>query len=116
MNSAGHFCLNIAASNTAQSLATGFAAWAATQVASDTNATAPIRWLSLQPMSANAAVVYVGFAGDVLSATNYAFRLEAPVSTVPPAPFIIEGLMISLDKVFIYGTQNEDIAVGYIRG
>ena len=115
MNSSGHFCLNITASNTAQSLASAFVGGTTTPQAGGPGS-APIRWLSLQPMSANAAVVYVGFAGDVLSATNYAFRLEAPVSTIPPAPFIIEGPMLSLDKVFIYGAANEDVAVGYIRG
>ena len=116
MNSCGHFCLNIASSATAQSLATGFADWSASQPAVDMPATAPIRWLSLQPLSANAGVIYVGFAGSLLSSSNFAFRIEAPVATVPSAPFIIEGLMISLDKVFISGTSGDDVAVGYIRG
>jgi hypothetical protein len=109
MNSSGHFCLNLTGS--AQSLATGF-----TLGANDPEATAPIRWLSLQPLSANAAVVYVGFAGNVLSSSNYAFRLEIPVSTIPSAPFIIEGLMVSLNQIQVLGTTNEDLAVGYIRG
>ncbi len=114
MRSVGHFVLNITASATAQSLASAFVGGTTTP-ASDTEATAPIRWLSLQPLAANAAVIYVGFSAAT-SSSNYAFRLEAPVSTIPPAPFIIENVMLSLDKVYIVGTQDEDVAVGYIRG
>lgn len=108
MNSAGHFCLNIAAADTPQSLATAF-------VVGDPRATAPITWLSIQAAAANAAVVYVGFNADVLSSSNYAFRLEIPVDSIPSAPFIIEGQILSLDKVYIMGAQNEDVCVGYIR-
>ncbi len=115
MNSAGHFVLNLTAGSTAYSLATAFVGGTTTP-ASNTPATAPITWLSIQPLSANAGVVYVGFAGNVLTSTSFAFRLEVPVSTIPSAPFIIEGIPLSLDKVFVYGTQDDKVAVGYIRG
>lgn len=108
MNNAGHFCLNIAASNTAQSLASAF-------IAGDDNATAPITWLSIQALGGNSALIYVGFNADVLSSSNYAFRIEIPAATIPAAPHIIENQILSLDKVYIYGTQNDDVSVGYIR-
>lgn len=108
MNSAGHFCLNIASSNTPQSLASAF-------VVGDPRATAPITWLSIQALGGNAAIIYVGFNADVLSNANYWTRIEIPVSTIPAAPTIIENQILSLDKVYLYGTANDDVSVGYIR-
>jgi hypothetical protein len=108
MTSAGHFCLNIASSNTPQSLASAF-------VAGDPNATGPITWLSIQALGGNSALIYVGFNANLLSNANYAFRIEIPVSTIPAAPHIIENQILSLDKVYIYGTSGDDVSVGYIR-
>lgn len=107
MNSCGHFALNL--TGAAQSLASAFVD------PKDPRATGPITWLSIQSLAANSNLVYIGFAGDVLSSSNYAMRIEIPVTGIPAAPLIIEGQIISLDKVFVLGTLNEDITVGYIR-
>jgi hypothetical protein len=107
MNNAGHFVLNITASATPQSLASAFPI-------GDPNATGAIRWLSLSALEGNAAVIYVGFS-PALSSTNYAFRIEIPVTLIPQAPFIIEMPTLSLSTVWISGTQDDDVAVGYIR-
>lgn len=107
MNNAGHFCLNIAASATPQSLASAF------QVG-DPNATGAVRWLALSALAGNTHVVYVGFNKSV-SSTNYAFRLEIPASSIPAAPIIIACAAVSLAGVWISGTQDEDVAVGYVR-
>lgn len=106
MNNSGHFVLTLDA--TVQRLSSVFEA-------GDSNGTGTITWLSVQPLAANSGVVYGGFFGCGLSSTNYGWRLEAPVSTIPPAPFIIEGQITSLDKIVVKGTDTDKIAVSYSR-
>lgn len=78
-------------------------------------ATQPITWLSIQALGANAALAYVGFAGDILSTTNYMARIEIPASTIPSAPLIIETQITSLEQIQVLGTTNDKLAIGYIR-
>lgn len=77
-------------------------------------ASRPIVWLSIQAFGTNAALAYVGGAG--VSAANYGFRIEIPVSTVPSAPCIVElpqGPM-DLDGFYVIGTNTEKLSVAWV--
>jgi hypothetical protein len=67
-------------------------------------------WLSLHAGASNSGVVYVGGQGIVVSSTVYGFRIEVPVSSVPPAPSIVElggGGSIRLSEWQVLGTSND---------
>lgn len=107
MQNSGHFVLALTTS-TPKKLSAAFDA-------GDPSGTAPITWLSIQALGSNAALVYVGFAGSVLSSTNYASRIEIPASTIPAAPTIFENQITSLDQIQVLGSTNDSVAVGFIR-
>jgi len=107
MQNSGHFVLAVTTS-TPKKLSAAFDL-------GDPTGTAPITWLSIQPLGTNAALVYVGFTGNVLSSSNYMVRLEIPASTIPQAPIIIENQITSLDQIQVLGTTNDSVAVGFIR-
>lgn len=95
----------IAVTSSAQNLATALGV-------SDSRCT----FFSLQPLGANAGIVYIGGVGDTLTAaTAYGWRLEIPVSTVPSAPFFRESNPITgfynLAEWQIIGTDNDKLAV-----
>lgn len=68
-----------------------------------------IRSLSLQPGAANTNAVFVG--GPGVSATVYGVRLPVPVTSIPPAPFLLEDLegKMSLEEVYVIGTNGEKL-------
>ncbi len=68
--------------------------------------------ITLQPHSGNAAVVYVGGSNVTLSSSNYAFRLEIPVTSIPQAPFMFETTRIDLRDLFFLGTTNDEVQMG----
>lgn len=100
-----HSVVNVTA--VAQNLATALAL-----VGSDSRCC----FLSIQVLGGNAGIVYLGGAGDTLTAaTAYGWRLEIPVSTVPSAPFFresktIAGVLDLADYQFI-GTASDKISV-----
>lgn len=77
--------------------------------------TTSAKFVSLQPDSANSGVIYVGGNnhGASVSSSSYGFRLEIPVSTVPPAPFIIElaPQTIDLSQFWVKGTSSDKLHI-----
>lgn len=76
--------------------------------------TAPkaIRQLAVQPDPANSNPVYLGGTKGTLSAAAYGIRLEAPVTSIPPAPYILETAWetpITLADVKVFGTLGEKL-------
>ncbi len=72
-------------------------------------------FISLQPDTGNTHVIYVGGLnhGLAVSSSVYGFRLEAPVSTVPPAPWIgeIRAGGWQLGEFFVNGTSGEKLRI-----
>lgn len=71
---------------------------------------------SLQALGGNVGIVYVGGAGDTLTAaTAYGFRIEIPVSTVPSAPWFRESRSVigylDLSDWQCIGTNGDKLAV-----
>lgn len=76
---------------------------------------AGVKLLLLQPDGGNTNVIYVGGSnhGAAVSSSSYGFRLEAPVSTVPPAPFMIKlswGQPVA-EEYWLKGTDGEKIHI-----
>lgn len=74
--------------------------------------TRPIRTVTLQPGTANTNPVYVG--ASTLTSSDYGVRLEAPETSIPPAPLILadtQGLVghFKLSDVYVLGTNNEKL-------
>lgn len=66
--------------------------------------------------TANTHVVYVGGRGadgvsPTLTSSNFGFRLEVPVATVPPAPTFVEAINTSLGDWQMLGTAGEKVHV-----
>jgi hypothetical protein len=76
-----------------------------------------VGWLSLQADTANSDPIYVGT--DTSVATTYGQRIEAPASTIPPAPTIVEDakyLGMHLNDFYVVGTNNEKLRVMWLNG
>jgi hypothetical protein len=74
----------------------------------------PVAQLSLQPEPSNTHVIYLGGGSQTLSAAAYGFRLEAPVSGIPPAPYIWpvdRNSNLRLADVGILGTAAEKVCI-----
>lgn len=75
------------------------------------------RDLWLQPDGANSGIIYVGGtqgSGSNTSSTNYGFRLEKPVSTIPQAPFSFNSFYqgtITLGAIWVFGTNGDKLHV-----
>lgn len=72
----------------------------------------PIRTISLQPYAANAAVAYVG--GPGVSSTSYGVRLEIPVTSIPPAPFVLGEFQtgwVKLEDLYVNGANGEKLSI-----
>lgn len=70
-----------------------------------------IRTISLQPNGGNTGPVYVGSTSSV-SNSDYGVRLEAAVSTIPPAPFVLGEFptgWAGLAEVYVKGTNGEKL-------
>lgn len=76
----------------------------------------PVRAITLQPHATAAGVIYVGGANATVTNTNYAFRLEIPVTSIPPAPFVLElsGSKIWPSDFYVLGTSGDELQVGLI--
>jgi hypothetical protein len=76
-----------------------------------------VRYLSVQPLAANTAVLE--FGGQGVTTSVFGFRLEIPVTNIPSAPMIITdaiaapGLKVG-DLYFIGANTNDKIAVMWI--
>lgn len=73
--------------------------------------------LDLQPLGANAGIVYIGGrrAGSVTT-SNYGARLEIPVTTIPQAPYRWFGDFRGpgmFSDVLLTGTNNDKVSVFY---
>lgn len=76
-------------------------------------------FLSLQGDGGNTHVIYVGgsvVCGNALTSSNYGFRMEAPATSIPPAPNIVElpfggGSTIKLSEFQVLGTNTEKLHV-----
>lgn len=75
--------------------------------------TDPVKHLAIQPDTGNANIIRVGSTADVVSSSSYGFRLEAPVTGVPPAPYVFEfpSGTISLADISVLGTLNEKLRI-----
>lgn len=76
----------------------------------------PLRAISLQPDTANAAACYVGGAEGVatLAAGTAGVRLEAAAAGVPPAPFILgefTNTPMKLSDFAVTGANNEKLHI-----
>ena len=73
-----------------------------------------LRFLSLQAHTANAAVAYVGGNQRTLTSTDFGYRIEVPVATIPYAPSVIElggNGYISLGDFFVLGATNDELQI-----
>jgi hypothetical protein len=73
-----------------------------------------IKFLSLHAAGANSGLIYVGGAGtDDPTSSDYGFRIEIPVSSVPAAPNILEFPIgsVSLADIKVIGTNNDKLHV-----
>lgn len=71
-----------------------------------------VHFLSIQADAGNAGVVYVGSVAQTVSSSDYGFRIEIPVSSIPAAPSIVElggGAAIDLTQIKVKGTNNDKI-------
>ena len=79
-----------------------------------------IKQLILHADPANTHVVYVGGNGGpgvtmaAVDSSTYGFRIEVPVSTVPPAPTILEAINTSLGDWQVLGTNTEKLHITVI--
>lgn len=74
----------------------------------------PLRWISLQQDASNTHVIYVGGTNQPVTSSVYGFRMEIPVTSIPPAPNIIEGLTpgaLTVGDIWILGTSGEKLHV-----
>lgn len=78
----------------------------------DPNTNKYLRLVWLQPDAANANPIYVGSDAG-LTSSLYGLRLEAPVSTIPPAPFSLGELLdptgVRLSDLYVLGTTGEKV-------
>ena len=111
MQNSGHFPVTLTTGAQRLGAATG----ATGAVFSLEDGQAPVKWVSIQSDAAATGAVYVGFVGSVLSTTNYAWLIPAPVTSIPSAPSIIEGVITSLDQIVVLGGAGDKIHVGFLR-
>ena len=76
----------------------------------------PIRALIIQPLEGNTGKVFISTGDPNMSTTDYSFRLEIPVSSVPEAPFVLELMgQIKPSEMFLLGSVPGDkVSVGWI--
>ena len=75
-----------------------------------------VEWISLQPHPSNAAAVFLG--GSTVTTSSYGIRLEIPVTSVPQAPLVFDGLssgrgLIGLGSLYFVGTASDKLNVVY---
>lgn len=72
------------------------------------------RFISVQPDAGNTHVIYVGGYPRGVSSSAYGFRLEAPATSIPPAPSIIELSNFAagtLQEWQVLGTDTEKLHI-----
>jgi hypothetical protein len=76
-----------------------------------------VSWLGISAHAANVGVTYGG--SSAVASTNYGFRIEAPVSSIPSAPVIFETpdnmTPLKLGGVWVRGTNAEKLAVMWME-
>ena len=72
-----------------------------------------LRYCSIQAHVDNAAVIYVGGSLRTLSSTDYGYRIEIPVTTIPYAPTVIElgPGVVTLGDLQVLGTTGDNIQI-----
>ena len=71
------------------------------------------RSICLQPDGANTGVIYVG-AKSTMTTSDWGIRLEAPIGTVPPPPFLLGEFPsgpIRPSDLFFLGTNADKVHV-----
>lgn len=69
-----------------------------------------VAWL--QPDGGNTNVIYVGGTNVDVAAANYGFRLEAPIATIPSAPWNVGEMAygkLFLNDMAVKGTNGEKL-------
>ncbi len=74
-----------------------------------------LKSISLQAQADNSAVIFVGsfesqgLSGRTLSSTDYGWRIEIPVTSIPTAPDIIEisNSTVCLADLAVLGTASD---------
>lgn len=72
-----------------------------------------LKFCSIQARASNAAVVYVGGKLRTLTSSDYGYRIEIPVTSIPYAPTVIElgpGI-VTLGDIQVLGTTNDFIQI-----
>jgi hypothetical protein len=76
----------------------------------------PVRFLSVQPGSANSGRLF--FGGPGVTTTDFGFAMEIPVTSIPSAPMIITdaiaapGLLVG--DLYVVGTNNDIVRVCWV--
>ncbi len=102
---AAHYTLTLTGS--AQKLSTAISGDATDSIPASPN------FMSLHADSGNTHVIYVGGTNATLTSSNFGFRIEAPVTSIPPAPFIREltGNSRNLQNFYVLGTNTEKLHI-----
>ena len=69
----------------------------------------PFRQIAFSARAANSNPIFIG-GPDTVSATDYGFRVNTPVMSVPDAPIIwgaYDSGPIKLEEIFVIGTDAE---------
>lgn len=75
-----------------------------------------VRWVSIQPGTANANPAFVGGAG--VTTSDFGTYLPASSGSVPSAPMVLGEFYdgaIKLEDIYVIGTASEKVHVQYIR-
>lgn len=67
--------------------------------------------IALQPDGANANPIYLGGPDSAVTSSDYGFRLEAAVTGIPPAPYILEAITVNLAQLKVLGTVGEKLHI-----
>ncbi len=97
-----HYTITLSA--TARSLATGLEGIGINDI---------LKFLAIQATPGNTHVAYIGGNQRTLTTSDYGFRIEAPVTSIPYAPTVIELApgFSSLSEIFAVGTADEKLQI-----
>jgi hypothetical protein len=71
------------------------------------------KFLSFQADPANTHVIYIGGTNATLTSSNFGFRIEIPVTSIPPAPSVRElsSDARNLNQYYALGTTGEKLHI-----
>lgn len=86
-------------------------------VVTGVGATDLIKFISFQAVASNAGVIYIGGSNRTLTSSDYGWRIEIPVSSIPYAPTVIELTppAVCLADFYILGTINDKLAIFVVK-